>query len=134
MQLTPVPGMPDAIRTLADQFHCVIISSGITSLIQTFLEKHGLSDCFTSVLGADIDTSKVRKIQTALRSFHLPASSSLFITDTVGDIREATQAEVPAIAVSWGYHPLEQIFSEKPRAIVQSPQQLVEEIKRNFGE
>ncbi len=131
--LLPFPGIVEAIQTLSGQFHCTIVSSGLNTMIEEFLEKHGLSSCFHSVHGADVHTSKVEKIKTITNDFHVSPLQCLFITDTVGDIREAAEADVSSIAVSWGYHDPKDLLAEKPQAVVESPAALVEEIRHAFA-
>ena len=42
----------------------------------------------------------------------------MFITDTIGDLREARHVHLRSIAVTWGYHPKELLEAENPFRIV----------------
>ncbi len=48
--------------------------------------------------------SKVEKFRMMEEKYGVRKNDMLFITDTLGDIREADKAGVPTIAVTWGAH------------------------------
>jgi phosphoglycolate phosphatase-like HAD superfamily hydrolase len=48
----------------------------------------------------------------------------IFVTDTIGDIKEARHFDILSIAVTWWYHPRKLLLSEKPYQIVESPREL----------
>jgi phosphoglycolate phosphatase len=58
---------------------------------------------------------------------------SLFITDTLGDIREAKQSRVQAIAVSWGFHEKNVLLQGKPYSIAHRPEDITQAVKRYFA-
>ena len=48
----------------------------------------------------------------------------IFVTDTLGDIKEAIKCNVQSIAVTWGFQPKERLLKGNPYAIVETPEEL----------
>lgn len=132
MKSEPTPGIRGALEILSKHFHCVVVSSTINSPIEEYLKKHDMMHFFELVYGADVHKLKTEKIKMAMKKFGLPHSSCLFVTDTVGDIREATRVDVQSVAVSWGFHDREDLLAEEPVAVVDSVSALLSEIHRVF--
>lgn len=103
----------------------MIVSSTINSPIRDYLEKHILSQHFDKIYGADAHTNKVVKINKVFADFKVVADDCLFITDTLGDMREAAKARVKSIGVTWGFHNLETLQKGNPTAIAATPRELV---------
>lgn len=117
------------IRELAKTRTLIIISSTISDPIRRFLEKHQLASAFKEILGNDVEKSKVKKIHDVLERYHLLPSETVFVTDTLGDIREARICGVESIAVTWGYHPTETLKKGNPLKIVDHPNEIIETIR-----
>lgn len=130
MKCEPIEAISKAIKELANKYTLIIISSTETEPITTFLQKIGLRECFTEILGCDVDRSKVNKINQSLKNHSTEPSDSVFITDTLGDIREAEKCGVKSIAVVWGYHTKDTLEKGRPHAIVSEPRQIVEEVEK----
>lgn len=112
------------IRELAATYQLIVISSTISSSIDTYLTQVGLRECFREILGNDIEKSKVKKIRHVLTQYAIKPSETVFITDTLGDIKEAHACDVLSIAVTWGYHPAETLSKGDPFKIVYTPSEL----------
>lgn len=128
------PGMIDATRHLSDlaEIGSIIISSTVNPPIASYLAQHGIDDCFLKLLGADVEKSKVKKIRAALDEFNVAPIDAVFITDTLGDIREAAKVDVRSVAVSWGYHGRPLLEEGEPHAIADTPDEL-EAIIQDLG-
>ncbi len=130
----PVAGMPEVIKTLAQTHALTIISSGSTEGIKRFLLEHALDSYIQDVLGVEVNPSKTEKIQSVLDANDAPATDALFVTDTLGDIREAARIPVASIGVTWGFHAPEDLRKGNPLHIVKTTEELLETIERHFGE
>ncbi len=119
-----VDGIKDTLKDL-EKYPRYIVSSGHSDMIDNKLKKHSIS--FSDILGADVNTSKVEKLKL-IKEKHR-GEKMIFITDTSGDILEAREADVPTIAVSWGYHSREHLASFKPDYLVDTPEKIVQIIK-----
>ena len=128
-----VVGMDDVVKTLASGYTLIIVSSTTTPEIRNFLSKHGLSSCFVDVMGSDVHTSKVEKIRIIFERYRINSSESVFITDTLGDMREAKKHEVDTIGVSWGWHTHKTLSQGIPFRIVDKPSELPDAVTDYFA-
>jgi phosphoglycolate phosphatase-like HAD superfamily hydrolase len=76
-------------------------------------------------MGNDVHKSKIAKIEMALDKYRIDANDCLFITDTLGDIKEAHHMKVPTVAVTWGYQSIETLAKGNPSRIVNTSQKLL---------
>jgi len=128
-----VPGIKDVIKQLAESNTLIIVSSTITMPIKELMDRTGLAHYFTDILGNDIHKSKVEKIKMIFQKYQTTADNCVFITDTLGDLREAEKAGVGAIAVSWGFHSHETLQRGAPMKIIDSPKNLLATIDSYFA-
>jgi phosphoglycolate phosphatase len=132
MSMPPVPGMVPVIQELAKEFTQVIVTSTINSPVQEYLKTYKLDQYFEAVLGKEDGHSKTEKIQTAVARFEGDVKNALFITDTLGDLKEANRAGVRSIAVTWGFHDRETLEKGSPFAVVVEPQELISAVRGMF--
>lgn len=125
------PGIVEILQELHKKYNLTIISSCRDAMIHEILKRENL-DMFELVLGADTALDKTAKIQMVFDHFLNGPKESLFVTDTVGDIKEAQSMQVQSIAVSWGYHPKATLAKAKPMTIVDEPSELLETIEDFF--
>lgn len=102
--IPPMDGMAELIRRLSEDHVLTIVSSTKSSVIHDWLERYQLAGCFSDILGEDISRSKVEKMNMLLAKYAMPTSRYLFVTDTLGDLREAEKVGIASIAVSYGWH------------------------------
>jgi len=126
MQLSVVPGMDALIEELASRHQLHIVSSANEPSLEDFLKTWQLRHHFQSVLGYETAESKVVKFK--MLNLHERPESHLFITDTLGDLKEAAKVGLPSIAVSWGVHNEETLQAGNPLAVVHSVNELQEEL------
>lgn len=108
----------EGIKELLEKLH----SAGYTIVINTsalernclpLLERSGVSQYFSMIASAEVSKSKVEKFTVIDKKFDVSKEATLFITDTVGDVREAEIAGIPTVAVTWGVHTKEYFLREK---------------------
>jgi phosphoglycolate phosphatase len=126
------PGMSEIITELEKEYSLIVISSTITSPIQAFLERHNLAESFLQIMGNDVHKSKVEKIKMVFEKYNITSKDCVFITDTLGDMREAEKVQVKSIAVTWGFHELDTLRRGMPIAIVQSPKEIIDAVSGLF--
>lgn len=129
LEIAPVSGMLDAIIELEKEYTLIVISSSITSPIKQYLEKHNIGSHFDKVFGADVHRSKTEKIKMVFDQYNAKPEDCIFITDTLGDMREAREAGVDSIGVTWGFHEKERLEKGNPVKIVDTVDHLVEVIR-----
>lgn len=118
----PFSGIKDALRKLKKKHKVVIITSSPGSSVEGYLKKNSFPAF--EVLGAEQETSKVKKINLMKRKY--PKAEIYYIGDTAGDIKEGETANVKTVAVVWGYHKKKTLLSENPDFIVNNPEELLE--------
>ena len=115
------PGIHASLKTLSHQNILTVITSNVSSLVRQLFEKEDIA-CFDEVMGADVERSKVKKIQmTMSRHKNLPA---FYVGDTRGDMIEGKKAGAVTIAVTWGWHTAEKLAQASPDHMVHSPAEL----------
>lgn len=124
MSCVPNQGLAEIIKSLAEEYPLIIISSTVSPVISQFLELHHLRRYFTKILGNDIEKSKVKKIQQVLEHYRASPNETVLITDTLGDIREANACSVRSIAVTWGFHAHETLQQGNPYRIISDPKEI----------
>ena len=128
-----VPGMDAVVRELSASYRLAIISSTPSSAIRDFLAWNQFAECFVEVLGRDVDHSKVKKMQMLFDTYGTSAAQCVYITDTLGDMREAQQHDMGTIGVSWGVHPRETLEKGIPFRIVERPADLPDTVDEYFA-
>jgi phosphoglycolate phosphatase len=68
------------------------------------LEKSGIKEYFNLIAAAEFSKSKVEKFEFIKEKYQLQENQMIFITDSLGDVKESSLAKVPTIAVTWGVH------------------------------
>ncbi len=126
----PVEGIEEAIRALEVSYTLAIISSTDSRVLREWLEKNGLLLYFTDILGADVSKSKVEKFSMLFKKYGIEGKDCIFVTDTLGDLREAEVSGVPSIAVTYGWHSEDRLRKGKFVAMVNRPADIVEVIER----
>ena len=111
-----------------DDVFLAIVSSTPSQYIKDILEREKASNYFRDIFGSDVNKSKVIKINSLLEKYDIKPDDAVFITDTVGDIKEARECNVKSIAVAWGFHERERLESVNPLKIVDNPTELMDVI------
>ena len=79
------------------------------------LEKSKIIHLIDFAATADVLQSKTEKFHLIEEKYNVGKEDVLFVTDTLGDIKEAKQANVPTIAVTWGAHD-KSFFTREPHS------------------
>ena len=128
-----VSGMKEVITELAKTYTLLIISSTITSPISGFLEDHKIRHHFTEIVsGESFDTNKVERMKKVFEKYQSGPEDCVFITDTLGDMREATNVGVSSIGVTWGFQEEENLLRGNPFHIADSPGELLLVVTKYF--
>lgn len=125
LERPPVDGMRRVLEELSGTHTMAIVSSTINAPIQHYLDRYEIARHFDTVFGADTHTSKVKKIEMLLDLYAAAPEECLFITDTLGDMREAEKAGIKSMGVSWGFHSIETLERGAPVAIAKSPEEFL---------
>jgi phosphoglycolate phosphatase-like HAD superfamily hydrolase len=124
--------MKKLVAILSSNSMLAVVSSTPTSSIQNILSRAGILSLFSNILGSDVHFNKTIKIESLLKEYAISPSNVVFITDTVGDIREGKKCAVSSIAVTWGFHDKQTLENEEPFAVVDTVPELALAIERYF--
>jgi phosphoglycolate phosphatase len=118
----------DYVQSLSQQYSLFIVSSSLDENIRHFLQIGKMDNSFNQILGCTTHKSKIEKFKMIFETYDLKSEECIFVTDTIGDIKEGRYFDLKTIAVTWGYHSRELLESEKPFATVDTPLELFETI------
>lgn len=121
--------LKEGIINLSKENVLVVVSSGSETVIRHFLEKENIADSFSDILGFETHKRKVVKFKLLLEKYSLDSSHAIFVTDTLGDILEANEVGIKSIGVTWGLHDKETLKDGNPKSIVDSPADLLKDVK-----
>ena len=114
--------MPGILRSLAVQHILMVVTSNVSHIVQQLFDREKIH-CFDSVLGAEVEKSKVKKIQKAMSRY--PDRPAFFVGDTRGDMIEGRQAGAATIAATWGWHSKAKLQEANPDYMVHTPAELL---------
>jgi phosphoglycolate phosphatase len=139
-----IPGMVDVVRALAPHSTLAVVSTNGIEPIRRILVNAGIATCFSHVFSGDVEPRKSVSIRRFLGDQRyaaqrqcspayrdqaaiqvLQASDVVLVTDTVGDVIEASEAGVRAIGVAWGMHTERQLLEAGAHSVALWPQELV---------
>lgn len=127
------PSIDTVVTELGETYTLVVISSTPSGPIAEFLKRHDLEQCFIKIMGKDVHTSKVEKIQMVFDAYAVHNKDCVFITDTLGDIEEAAKKGVGAIAVTWGFHDRATLKKGNPFRLVDTPASISDAVADFFA-
>jgi phosphoglycolate phosphatase len=138
-----VPGMAEVVRRLATDCTLAVMSSNAMAVLRRVLVANDLAFCFAHVFGGDIAPDK----KTAMRSFLADAgngygrrcaadydeaatrrdadpASTVLVTDTAGDVKDALAVGIRAVGVAWGMHSVDELTRAGAEFVALWPQEL----------
>ena len=120
-QVAPFDGMLESLKNLSLHHVLTVITSNVSDVVWQFFSRHEIT-FFEDVAGADIDPSKVRKIQAFMSRY--PSLPAYYIGDTKGDMIEGKAAGAMTVAVTWGWHTADKLAEAAPDHMVHAPVEL----------
>lgn len=123
--MKPFPGLIPVLDLLHRDRTLAIISSNGFPTISTMLARFGFAPFFDAILGSDFLFSKTEKIDHARQRYAASRERTFYIGDTAGDIVEAKEAGVRAVAVTWGWHSRERLVAAGADLVVDTPEGLL---------
>lgn len=99
------PGIRELVEKLhSDGFILTVNTSAFERNCLPLFIQSNTTQFFDFIATAEVSRSKVEKFNVISQKYETPTTEMLFITDTLGDVREAASAGVPTVAVTWGAH------------------------------
>ena len=106
----PYPGVPEMLRRLHGAGKCLCVASSKPRIYaERILESYGVRDCFTEVMGSELDGrfgTKTLVLEELLRRLHMDGSMkarTVMVGDRHYDVEGAHDLGLKCIAVEYGY-------------------------------
>lgn len=128
----PFDGMPQVVEEFSHEYTLCIVSSTRDHFLTDFLTKFDLAQFIGGVYGADIDTHKDKKFRMIFEKYGVTTKDCIFITDTLGDINEASSVGLSSIGVTWGFQDKETLLRGNPIKVVEVPGELPNAVAEFF--
>jgi len=128
------PGVREMLIDLKERGHILAVATGKSRVgLDRVLEATQLKQCFDSSRCADETHSKPHPamLQELMQELLIAAECTLMIGDTAHDLQMALSAGVPALAVSYGAHPRDNLTGFNPLACIDTPQELAPWLAKN---
>ena len=138
-----IPGMVDVIRRLAGNCTLAVMSSNAMEVLRRVLVANDIAYCFAHVFGGDVTPDKAAAIRSFLSDTgsrygrrcevaydETPAllrpdpSTTVLVTDTAGDVRDAIETGIRAVGVAWGMHSSDELSEAGAEFVAIWPQEL----------
>jgi len=124
------PFMIPIVRSLAQRYPLIVISSNSQESIAPLLQEAGILACFQAIMGAETAFSKEEKINLARTKAEAQGEDTYYIGDTAGDIKEGKAVGVKTIAVTWGWHKKDRLAEAGADFLVEHPEELLEILQK----
>ena len=111
----------DIIHTLEQlnkQYQLYIVTSFVEEYVNEFLDKHHITYLFTDVMGIETDKKKDKKFMMLFEKYNHTVDECIFVTDTLGDIKEANKVGMQTIALDSGFHEKYRLQKGNPYKII----------------
>jgi phosphoglycolate phosphatase len=138
-----IPGMAAVVRRLAAECTLAVMSSNAMQVLRRVLVDSDLAFCFAHVFGGDVAPDKRTALRTFLadagsgfgrrcaadydeagRCHVLDPASTVLVTDTAGDVRDAREVGVRVVGVAWGMHSAEELLEAGAEFVALWPQEI----------
>lgn len=108
------------ITRLGANYSLYIVSSNSEHGIREVLDAAGVLPLFVRIMGLETHRSKVEKFKMLIEENGITPENTIFVTDTLGDIKEAEKVGIKTIAETFGFHDRERLAQGNPFRIVDS--------------
>jgi phosphoglycolate phosphatase len=138
-----IPGMVQVIRALAQRCTLAVMSSNAMDALRRILVGHDVALCFAHVFGGDVAPDKREAIRAFLADAcsgygrrcevnydeaavpaRLDHASTVLVTDTAGDVRDAIAEGLRVLGVAWGMHTTEELTAAGAEFVAIWPQEV----------
>lgn len=122
------------IEKLSQEYKLFVITSNTEKIVKNYFENNKTTHLFEKILGLETHKSKKEKFKMLFKDYHLEKEEVIFVTDTLGDILEANELEIPTLAVDFGFHEKERLEKGNPLKIISNFEEIakfLEEQKTN---
>lgn len=129
----PFAQMPELFKAFAQRYELLLVSSTHDAVIADFLEKYDLREAISGIYATEVSTRKDEKFRMIFSKYAIEPEQTVFVTDTLGDVNEASSVGLASIGVTWGFQDRHTLERGSPYSIVDTPEELTSAIERYFA-
>lgn len=131
-EVSPYDGIVDLLNQLRKYGYSIgVLTSNQASLVQEFFDKHSFPE-FDFVVSEKTIFGKDKALKRIIKRFGLQKNRIIYVGDEPRDVTASHKVGVRVIGVSWGLAGREGFESIVPDKLVNSPIELLDEIKDIF--
>lgn len=126
------PGVAEGLATLREDDYLLAIATGKARRgLDRVLDETGIRHLFAASRCVDEAQSKPhpQMLRDLLAETGIGAGDALMVGDTTFDLQMAAAADMDALAVSYGAHPVEPLLAENPRGCLEEFEEVVQWIR-----
>ncbi len=129
-------GIEECLSSLNKRGYSIkLCSSKIEKPCREIMEKYGLEQYFTDIVGSDYEQKKARKVDVIDECFRRSPwqkkEETILVGDSIYDVEGANEAGIRCIAVSYGFGNNQQMLDAGAVALVDSPLDVVKYIEEH---
>ncbi len=133
-QLKLIEGMQQALNEIkATGYHLGILTSNSKENVEAFLKNQEISEMFDFVYSGKNIFGKKKIINKMLRKERISKENIIYVGDETRDVEACKKANVPIIAVSWGFNSKTILKQAQANYIADKPKELLNFITENFN-
>lgn len=130
--LNVFPEIPHVLEILMKRkVPCFVVSSKKTAVVKRNLAAQNLVAFFEEILGSDAVSHykpHPEGINKVVTQYQFDPTRTIMVGDAIFDIQMGKAAGVKTIAVTWGSHDAKKLSAEKPDALAEAPQDILDYI------
>lgn len=130
--LNVFPEIPHVLEILMKRkVPCFVVSSKKTAVVKRNLAAQNLVAFFEEIIGSDAVSHykpHPEGINKVVTQYQFDPSRTIMVGDAIFDIQMGKAAVVKTIAVTWGSHDAKKLSAEKPDALAEAPQDILDYI------
>ncbi|EPH66749.1 HAD hydrolase, family IA, variant 1 [Enterococcus faecium 13.SD.W.09] len=130
--LNVFPEIPHVLEILMKRkVPCFVVSSKKTAVVKRNLAAQSLVAFFEEIIGSDAVSHykpHPEGIDKVVTHYQFDPTRTIMVGDAIFDIQMGKAAGVKTIAVTWGSHDAKKLSAEKPDALAEAPQDILDYI------
>ncbi|MDL2342224.1 MAG: HAD-IA family hydrolase [Patescibacteria group bacterium] len=133
-EVLPFADMPAVVKDLHESgYKLLVMSSNSQVNVQKVLDARSLSQYFSFIKGGIGLMGKSKGLRELMLQKNLVLADCIYVGDEPRDVEGSRKVGMPCISVTWGFNAPELLKDHHPLAVVDTPQQLREELKKWGG-
>ena len=130
--LNVFPEIPHVLEILMKRkVPCLVVSSKKTAVVKRNLAAQNLVAFFEEIIGSDAVSHykpHPEGINKVVTQYQFDPTRTIMVGDAIFDIQMGKAAGVKTIAVTWGSHDAKKLSADKPDALAEAPQDILDYI------